>query len=92
MAGPQQRERREKSDRFQSFANRPKIKATRESKDGTVYVDYKDTETLKKLVSGNGKIHGRKRTGATAMEQRMIQTAIKRSRFMALMPYVTAAM
>lgn len=85
------RERKEKSDKFQSFGNRPKIKVTRTSKDGTVYMDYKDTESLKKLVSGNGKILSRKRTGASAMEQRMIQKAIKRARYMALMPYVTAA-
>jgi small subunit ribosomal protein S18 len=83
------RERREKAEKFATL-NRPKLKVTRTSKDGTVYVDYKDTESLKKLLSGNGKIQGRKRTGATAMEQRMIATAVKRSRFMGLLPYVSA--
>lgn len=85
-------ERREKQEKFQSFNNRPKIKVVRESADGTVYVDFKDTETLRKFISGNGKILSRKRTGATAMEQRMICVAIKRARFMSLLPYVTAAM
>jgi small subunit ribosomal protein S18 len=84
------RERRERSEKFQTF-NRPKLKVTRTSKLGAVYVDYKDTESLKKLVSGNGKILSRKRTGATAMEQRMIASAVKRARHMALLPYVTTA-
>ena len=82
------RERREKSDKFQSFS-RPKVKIARTSASGKVYIDYKDTESLRKMVSGNGKIQSRKRTGATAMEQRMIARAVKRARYMALMPYVT---
>ena len=84
------RERREKSDKFQSF-NRPKIKVTRTSASGEVFIDYKDTESLRKMISGNGKILSRKRTGASAMEQRMLARAIKRSRFMALLPYVSTA-
>ncbi len=91
MAKPESaRERREKAEKFQSF-NRPKIKVARTSADGTVYIDYKDTESLRKMISGNGKILSRKRTSATAMEQRMIAAAIKRSRYMALLPYVTIA-
>ena len=69
------RERREKAEEFQTF-NRPKIKVARTSADGTVYMDYKDTESLRKMISGNGKILSRKRTGATAMEQRMIARAV----------------
>jgi small subunit ribosomal protein S18 len=82
------RERREKSEKFQSF-NRPKVKIARTSESGKVYIDYKDTESLRKMISGNGKIQSRKRTGATAMEQRMIARAVKRARYMALLPYVT---
>ncbi len=84
------RERREKAEKFQTF-NRPKIKIARTSASGKVYIDYKDTESLKKMVSGNGKILSRKRTGATAMEQRMIARAVKRARYLSLLPYVTAA-
>ena len=84
------RERREKFEKFQTF-NRPKIKVARTSADGTVYIDYKDTESLRKMISGNGKILSRKRTGANAMEQRMLAKAIKRSRYMALLPYVSPA-
>ena len=83
------RERREKSEKFQTF-NRPKIKVARTSADGTVYIDYKDTESLRKMVSGNGKILGRKRTGASAMEQRMLAKAVKRARYMGLLPYVSS--
>jgi small subunit ribosomal protein S18 len=82
------RERREKAEKFQSF-NRPKVKITRESASGKTYIDYKDTESLKKMLSGNGKIQSRKRTSASAMEQRMLARAVKRARYMALLPYVT---
>ena len=84
------RERRERAEKFQTF-NRPRIKIARTSASGTVYIDYKDTESLRKMVSGNGKILGRKRSGATAMEQRMIARALKRARYMSLMPYINAA-
>ena len=84
------RERREKKEQFQTF-NRPKIKVARTSASGKIYIDYKDTESLRKMMSGNGKMQGRKRTGATAMEQRMVATAVKRARYMALLPYVTSA-
>ena len=85
------RERREKSDKFQTF-NRPKVKVAKTTASGTIFIDYKDTESLKKMISGNGKILSRKRTGASAMEQRMIARAVKRARYMALLPYVSAAL
>jgi small subunit ribosomal protein S18 len=81
------RERREKSDKFQTY-NRPKVKVARKATDGTIYIDYKDTESLKKMISGNGKILSRKRTGASAAEQRMLAKAVKRARFLSLLPYV----
>jgi small subunit ribosomal protein S18 len=84
------RERKDKTEKFQTF-NRPKLKIARISASGKTYIDYKDTESLKKMVSGNGKILSRKRTGATAMEQRMVARAVKRARFLALLPYVNAA-
>jgi small subunit ribosomal protein S18 len=89
MARESARERREKAERFQSF-KRPKLKSARTTASGTVYIDYKDTESLRKMMSGNGKIQSRKRTGANAMEQRMIAKALKRARYMGLLPYVAA--
>ncbi len=82
--------RSDKTDKFQTF-NRPKLKIARTSTSGTTYIDYKDTESLRKMMSGNGKIQSRKRTGVTAMEQRMIARAVKRARYMALLPYVSTA-
>ena len=70
---------------------KPKKKVNPLDKEGIAYIDYKDTETLKRLLSMNGKILSRKRTGATAMEQRMIALAIKRARHMALLPYIATA-
>jgi small subunit ribosomal protein S18 len=84
------RERREKSDKFQTIS-RPKMKVARTSASGKLYIDYKDTESLKKTISANGKILSRKRTGANAMEQRMLARAIKRARYMALLPYAATA-
>lgn len=90
MARESNRERRERTEKFQSF-NRPKLKISKTTEAGATYIDYKDTESLKKLMSGNGKISSRKRTGADAMQQRMLARAIKRARYMALLPYVAVA-
>jgi small subunit ribosomal protein S18 len=84
------RGRREKTEKFHTF-NRPKPKIARTSASGNVYIDYKDTESLRKMVTGNGKIQSRKRTGASAMEQRMIARAVKRARYLGLLPYVSTS-
>ncbi len=80
--------RGDKADKFQSFS-RPKLKINRTSASGKTFIDYKDTESLKKVVSSNGKILSRKRTGANAMEQRMLARAVRRARYLALLPYVS---
>ena len=51
-------------------------------------IDYKDVELLAKFISANGKIIPRRITGTKAIYQRMLATAIKRARQMALLPYV----
>lgn len=51
-------------------------------------IDYKDVELLKRFVSANGKIIPRRVTGTSAKYQRMLATAIKRAREMALLPFV----
>ncbi|MBQ7891199.1 MAG: 30S ribosomal protein S18 [Erysipelotrichaceae bacterium] len=58
------------------------------TKNNVQYIDYKDTELLKKFISANGKIIPRRVTGTSAKYQRMLATAIKRARQMALLPYV----
>ncbi len=56
--GPRRESRADKAEKFQSFS-RPKLKITRTSASGKAYIDYKDTESLKKVMSGNGKILSR---------------------------------
>ncbi|MHC4820645.1 MAG: 30S ribosomal protein S18 [Planctomycetota bacterium] len=51
-------------------------------------VNYKDIPVLQKLTTGQGKLYSRKRSGLTARLQRQLKTAIKRARYMSLMPYV----
>ena len=51
------------------------------------YVDYKDIETLGKLLTNRGKIYSRKRSGNCASCQRKVKKAIKRARYMALLPF-----
>lgn len=79
--------------KFQRFAGpiqKPKI--VRKGGVGTPYVDYKDVENLRRLMSPNGKILGRKRLSTSAREQRMLSQAIKRARYMALLPYTSATL
>lgn len=52
------------------------------------FIDYKDTEILKKFLNPNGRIMARRRTGVTAKNQRALGNAVKRARFMALLPYI----
>ncbi len=62
---------------------KPKVEFNR------VQIDYKDIETLKKFLTPHARIQSRKRSGAPSVNQRELATAIKRSRFMGLLPYVS---
>jgi len=50
-------------------------------------IDYKDIQALTKLLSNRGKIFSRKRSGNCAFHQRSAQRAIKRTRFIGLLPF-----
>jgi small subunit ribosomal protein S18 len=54
-----------------------------------VYVDYKDTKTLKQLIDREGRILPRRRTGTSAIYQRAVREAVLRARFIGLLPYVS---
>jgi small subunit ribosomal protein S18 len=54
---------------------------------GVEQVDYKDIDTLKDFVQENGKIMPARLTGTKALYQRQVDTAIKRARYLALLPY-----
>ena len=56
---------------------------------GIEIIDYKDLELLKKFTSGLAKIRAKKRTGTCASHQRKLARAIKRARFLGLIPYTT---
>mgnify|MGYP000654226731 FL=1 len=55
--------------------------------EGVKEIDYKDLETLKAYVSETGKIVPSRITGTKAKYQRRLATAVKRARFLALLPY-----
>ncbi|MGI6407376.1 MAG: 30S ribosomal protein S18 [Gammaproteobacteria bacterium] len=55
--------------------------------EGVQEIDYKDLNTLKAYVSETGKIVPSRITGTKAKYQRQLATAIKRARFLALLPY-----
>ncbi len=55
--------------------------------EGVREIDYKDLDTLKEYVSETGKIVPSRITGTKARYQRQLATAIKRARFLALLPY-----
>ncbi|MCC6906597.1 MAG: 30S ribosomal protein S18 [Phycisphaerales bacterium] len=67
-------------------------KIAKKSAKGKMYVDYKDVDELRRLLSPNGKMYSRKRIGVNAREQRMIAQAIKRARYLGLLPYTDATL
>lgn len=74
---------------------KPKIKAKKKDPifiDGVrprpMFVDYKDLELLGKMVNRQGKLLSRRKSGCTAASQHAVTLAVKRARFMALLPYV----
>ena len=51
------------------------------------YIDYKDTDLLRKFISDRGKIRSRRVTRVSSQQQRQLAKAIKNAREMALLPY-----
>ncbi|WP_320776524.1 30S ribosomal protein S18 [Streptomyces sp. CRN 30] len=56
---------------------------------GVTYIDYKDTDLLRKFISDRGKIRSRRVTRVSAQQQRLLARAIKNAREMALLPYAS---
>jgi len=61
--------------KFPRFGNVQKVRVAHNTGTGAVHVDWKDVETLRRLMSPNGKIYGRKRLSTSASEQRMVAHA-----------------
>ena len=64
--------------------------ALREEIELKKFIDYKDVAYLKQFTSPHAKMLSKKSTGIPANKQRDISQAIKRARYMALLPYVAA--
>ncbi len=62
-------------------------KYCRFSAEGIKYVDYKDLKILRQFIGDTGKIVPSRITGTKARYQRQLSTAVKRARFLALLPY-----
>ncbi|MBX3355462.1 MAG: 30S ribosomal protein S18 [Phycisphaeraceae bacterium] len=58
--------------------------------DGRIWVDYRAVDDLRRMMTPNGKIYSRRRLALSASEQKAVALAIKRARFMALLPYTNA--
>lgn len=58
--------------------------------EGVKEIDYKDLDTLKQFVTETGKIVPSRITGTKAKYQRQLATAVKRARYLALLPYSDA--
>lgn len=76
-----------KKKRKVSQARSPFMDRRRKDWEGAI-VDYKELDMLRKFLTPSGKIISRKRAGTDASEQREVRRAIKRARFMALLPFV----
>ena len=68
-------------------ARQPRRKYCQFCKENTEFIDYKDTQLLRKYMTDRGKIKPRRVTGACTQHQHDIANAIKRAREMALLPY-----
>ena len=77
---------------FNAYGNTAPPKVVTKSSNGTLYVDYKNADDLRRFLTPNGKILGRKKSGLNAREQRLVAQAIKRARYMGLLPYTSATL
>lgn len=87
MNAMRQDNKKQDNKKKQSFGAVREQTQCRFCRGGVNYVDYKDIETLERLVTNRGKIYSRKRSGNCAGCQRKVQGAIKRARHMALLPF-----
>jgi small subunit ribosomal protein S18 len=69
------------------WGRKQKAKVCQFCRDKTTWIDYKDTQLLRKFVSDRGKIRARRVTGTCAQHQQDVATAVKNGREMALLPY-----
>lgn len=68
--------------------NKKEKSRCRFSRENIDTIDYKEIQVLQKLCTSQGKLFSRKRSGNCASIQRQVKIALKRARYMGLMPYV----
>jgi small subunit ribosomal protein S18 len=81
------RDRRGRDKEKGGWGRKQRAKVCQFCRDKATWVDYKDTQLLRKFISDRGKIRARRVTGTCAQHQRDVATAIKNAREMALLPY-----
>lgn len=57
--------------------------------DPNLYFDYRDVKTLQRYIDAYGRIEPMSKTGLSSKQQRQLSTAIKRARYLALLPFVS---
>ena len=82
-------DRAENNSRPARFNNRKRKKVCIFCEDKIAYIDYKDSAKLRKFISERGKILPRRISGTCAKHQRELNTAIKRARQVALLPFIS---
>lgn len=65
------------------------VRGDKKSRRDMIHFDYKNVELLKQYINPHARILNRRRTDLVAGDQRKLADAIKRSRYMALMPYIS---
>jgi small subunit ribosomal protein S18 len=58
------------------------------SQNNIKHIDYKDVEILKKFLNPHARVISRKKTGVSTKNQRKLAVAVKRARYLGLLPYV----
>ncbi len=77
---------------FSTFGAPPQAKLIKTSSIGVEYIDYRESEDLRRLMTPNGKIQSRKRTGLNSQPPPVSAQAIKRARIMGLLPFTSATL
>src|SRR5438874_9264958 len=81
------RDRGDRGDRGGPGGRRPRRRVCSFCVEKVQRIDYKDVGRIRRYISDRGKIDPRRKSGTCAKHQRMLTTALKRARFMALLPY-----
>ena len=89
---PRKRPTSDRSTRWNRPKYVPKRKVCTFCADKSIIINYKDPDQLRNYISDRAKIVPRRRTGTCAKHQRVLATAIKRARHLALIPYVPSHM